>query len=207
MSRRATRQLTWQFVQRTFKRVDMIQARYSSETIAKALVERGAEIGCSPEYLTDIWYYMRKLKEEVGGDIYAHPNGNCPQCGRDIGRDHHGARYCSTRCRQRAWRQRGKAVRPIQLYRLYDKDGALLYVGVSGLVKNRLALHKKKSPWFHEMATMKLVDYPTQKAALVAEARAILAEKPRFNRNVLINLETLGDVSIAPEDLTIVASA
>jgi hypothetical protein len=109
MGRAPTRQLTWQFVLRTFKRVDMIHARYSSEAIAKALVERGAEIGCSPEYLSDIWDHMCKLKREAGVAPNAHPNGNCPQCGHDIGRDHNGARYCSTRCRQRAYRIR-KAV-------------------------------------------------------------------------------------------------
>jgi hypothetical protein len=59
MGRRATRNLTWAFVLRTFKRVDMISARYSAEIIAKALVERGDEIA-SPEYLRDIWeYYAR----------------------------------------------------------------------------------------------------------------------------------------------------
>jgi hypothetical protein len=106
MGRTPTRQLTWQFVLRTFKRVDIISRRYSSEAIAKALVERGVEIGCSPEYLSDIAEYMRKFQREAGVDPYAHPNGNCPQCGHDIDRNHNGARYCSTRCRQRAYRVR-----------------------------------------------------------------------------------------------------
>lgn len=126
MGRRPTRQLTWSFILRTFKRVDMIAARYSSEAIAKALVERGVEIG-SPDYLRDIWEYMRDLKEEAGGDIYAHPNGNCPQCGHDIGRDHNGARYCSTRCRQRAWRERravaeGRNAAPAKRRRRFNRD-------------------------------------------------------------------------------------
>jgi endogenous inhibitor of DNA gyrase (YacG/DUF329 family) len=106
MSRPPTRQLTLQFVLRTFKRVDMIAARYSAEAIAKALIERGADLGCPAEYLRDIWEYMRDLKREAGVDIHAHPNGNCPQCGHDIGRDHNGARYCSNRCKQRAYRLR-----------------------------------------------------------------------------------------------------
>jgi hypothetical protein len=106
MSRRATRELTWEFVLRTFKRVDMIQARYGDEAIAKAFVERGVDLPCSAAFLSDVWEAMRDLKKKAGGDIYAHPNGDCPQCGKDIGRDHNGARYCSTRCRQRAWRER-----------------------------------------------------------------------------------------------------
>jgi predicted nucleic acid-binding Zn ribbon protein len=108
MSRRPTRQLTWQFVLRTFKRVEMISRRYSSDARAKALVERGVEIP-SPQYMDDIWQLMCKLKKAAGVDPGAHPNGNCPQCGHDIGRDHNGARYCSTRCRQRAWRERRAA--------------------------------------------------------------------------------------------------
>ena len=105
MSRPPTRQLTWPFVLRTFKRVGMISARYSSEAIAKALIERGVDIP-SAQYMSDIWDYMRDLKSAAGGSIHAHPNGNCPQCGHDIGRDHNGARYCSNRCKQRAYRLR-----------------------------------------------------------------------------------------------------
>jgi hypothetical protein len=109
MSRPPTRRLTWAFVLRTFKRVEMISARYSSETIAKALIEQGLKLGCAPEYLSDIGDYMRQFQREAGVDPNAHPNGNCPQCGHDIGRDHNGARYCSTPCRQRAWRERRAA--------------------------------------------------------------------------------------------------
>jgi endogenous inhibitor of DNA gyrase (YacG/DUF329 family) len=39
-------------------------------------------------------------------DNMEEPSGNCPQCGHDIGRDHNGARYCSNRCKQRAYRLR-----------------------------------------------------------------------------------------------------
>jgi hypothetical protein len=63
MSRRPTRPITWQFILRTFKRVDMIASRHSAKSIAKALVERGAALGCSSEYLSDIWYYMRETGE------------------------------------------------------------------------------------------------------------------------------------------------
>ena len=59
--------------------------------------------------MDDVWQYVRDLKEKAGGSIYAHPNGNCPQCGHDIGRDHNGARYCSRECRQRAYRVRKAA--------------------------------------------------------------------------------------------------
>ena len=102
MSRPPTRPITWQFVLRTFKPVDMIARAIDAE--AKAMVERGVGIP-APQYMDDIWQYMRKL----GFDDNTHPNGNCPQCGNAIMVDHNGARYCSTACRQRAYRVR-KAV-------------------------------------------------------------------------------------------------
>ena len=108
MGRPATRNLTWPFVLRTIRRVNMIAARYDAETMAKWLVERGVEIG-GAEYFSDISDYMRIAQRKAGIDPNAHPNGNCPQCGKDIGRDHNGARYCSTSCRQRAYRVRKAA--------------------------------------------------------------------------------------------------
>jgi hypothetical protein len=112
-------------VLRTFKRVDMISARYSSEALAKALIERGAKI-MSTEYMSDIWQHMRKLKEEAGVDPWAHPNGPCAQCGKEISCDHNGARYCSTRCRQRAWRERraaaqGRNAAPVKRRRRFNR--------------------------------------------------------------------------------------
>jgi hypothetical protein len=53
--------------------------------------------------------YERKTEPARGVDPNAHPNGACPECGKDIGRDHNGARYCSDRCRQRAYRVRKAA--------------------------------------------------------------------------------------------------
>jgi hypothetical protein len=108
MSRRPTRQLTWQFILRTFKRVDMIATRYSAESIAEGLVERGVDLGAF-EYMSDTADYMREFQRKAGVDPYAHPNGNCAQCGEKISRDHNGAIYCSRECRQRAYRVRKAA--------------------------------------------------------------------------------------------------
>jgi hypothetical protein len=95
-------------VLRTFKRVDMIAARYSSEAIAKALVERGVDLGGAHEYLSDVADDMRELQRKAGVNPNAHPNGPCAQCGKEC--DHNGARcYCSRECRQRAYRVRKAA--------------------------------------------------------------------------------------------------
>ena len=126
MGRRPTRQLTWPFVLRTFKRVDMIAARYSAESMAKGLIERGVSISAA-EYFSDIADYMREFQCKAGVDPNAHPNGNCAQCGGEISCDHNGARYCSTRCRQRAWRERraaaqGRNAAPAKRRRRFNRD-------------------------------------------------------------------------------------
>ena len=108
MGRPPTRELRWPFILRTFKRVDMISARYSAETIAKTFVERGVEIP-APQYMDDIWQLMCQLKKAAGINSNAHPNGNCRQCGEEIERDHNGAIYRSRECRQRAYRVRKAA--------------------------------------------------------------------------------------------------
>ena len=108
MSRPPTRQLTWPFVLRTFKRLDMISARYSAESIAKGLVEQGVDLGAA-EYMSDIADEMRELQRKAGADRYVHPNGNCAECGKAISGDHNAARYCSRECRQRAYRVRKAA--------------------------------------------------------------------------------------------------
>jgi hypothetical protein len=73
------------------------------------------------------------------------------------------------------------------LYRHYDFDGQLLYVGVSNNVVARLTRHKRQAPWADHIATIRVDHYPTRAAAEEAEAEAIITEKPRFNDNVRLS--------------------
>ena len=77
------------------------------------------------------------------------------------------------------------------LYRHYDFDGKLLYVGVSNNVLRRWDDHKHKATWADQVAVITVDHYPTREAAEDAEADAILAEKPRFNSHVRINQQKL----------------
>jgi hypothetical protein len=110
MSRPATRQLSWQFVLRTLKRIDMIAARYQAEDIARWLIDDGVyEMPCPDAFLADIWDCMQDRLKELGRDPYQNPNrkhDKCAACGSEIMQEHNGAIYCSTRCRQRAYRER-----------------------------------------------------------------------------------------------------
>lgn len=68
------------------------------------------------------------------------------------------------------------------VYRHYNKDGALLYVGVSICVLSRTASHRHAAPWFSEIHTIKVEHYDTYSLAADAETAAILAEQPIHNK-------------------------
>lgn len=70
---------------------------------------------------------------------------------------------------------------PTALYRLFDGDGVLLYVGITDGVKARFAQHAATKPWWPEVARKTVEWHPTREAAAVAEAQAIRAENPARN--------------------------
>lgn len=67
------------------------------------------------------------------------------------------------------------------LYRHFDKDDNLLYVGVSLSTIYRLGQHKEHSHWFNSIAKVTIENFSTREASLTAETEAILKEKPRHN--------------------------
>lgn len=71
------------------------------------------------------------------------------------------------------------------LYRCFDADGVLLYVGVAKNVANRLDNHRHASHrliWPSKVARNTVEAYANRRAALAAEAQAILTEKPLHNK-------------------------
>lgn len=67
------------------------------------------------------------------------------------------------------------------LYRHFDKDGDLLYVGISLSTVHRLGQHQENSHWFESITRVEIERFPTREAALQAEAMAIKHEKPLHN--------------------------
>jgi predicted GIY-YIG superfamily endonuclease len=67
------------------------------------------------------------------------------------------------------------------LYRQFDKDGRLLYVGVSINARRRHVQHKSMSFWADQVATITIEKYQDRDSALIAERQAISAEKPVYN--------------------------
>lgn len=71
--------------------------------------------------------------------------------------------------------------RGTQLYRHFDKDGVLLYVGISLSAIQRLEQHKTDSGWFKDIATITVQHFRSRADALWAETQAIHSENPKYN--------------------------
>lgn len=67
------------------------------------------------------------------------------------------------------------------LYRHFDAEGRLLYVGISLSAIGRLSEHKQVSAWFWSIARVEVTAYANRRAVLKAERIAILREKPLHN--------------------------
>ena len=66
------------------------------------------------------------------------------------------------------------------LYRGFDAEGNLLYVGVASYWQRRLMEHER-AEWLKHTATVTLEHFETRQEALAAEYEAIKTEKPHFN--------------------------
>lgn len=67
------------------------------------------------------------------------------------------------------------------VYRLYDANDTLLYVGVATAPDARLKAHSKHKSWWGDVARTSLDWYPDRETALAAETAAIRSERPKYN--------------------------
>lgn len=70
---------------------------------------------------------------------------------------------------------------PTALYRHFNAEGRLLYVGISLSPTYRLAQHRDASAWFQQIASITVAWFDDRMAALKAEKEAIQSEHPEFN--------------------------
>lgn len=68
-----------------------------------------------------------------------------------------------------------------ELYRHYDKDDILLYVGVSIRTIARIAGHRNTSDWFKDISKITIEHFETRYEAEQAERKAIREENPMCN--------------------------
>ena len=79
---------------------------------------------------------------------------------------------------------------PTCLYRHFDSDCNLLYVGISICFWDRLRAHSARSSWHSQIAFVTVDHYETRHKAEIAEDVAIALEKPKYNiRNNLSSLD------------------
>lgn len=69
------------------------------------------------------------------------------------------------------------------LYRYFDSNGKLLYVGISVDSLERACQHQHSSEWFKLFTSMTRQTYPDRKSAKQAEIKAIQEEKPLYNKH------------------------
>jgi predicted GIY-YIG superfamily endonuclease len=67
------------------------------------------------------------------------------------------------------------------VYRMFNDDGELLYVGVTSSFLRRMGDHKRDKPWYDEIGSIERWRYTTREAANQAEWEAIQTENPRHN--------------------------
>ena len=67
------------------------------------------------------------------------------------------------------------------LYRLWNADHALLYVGITDDLEARTEEHRADKPWWDEVDQVSTEELPSRRRALEAETRAIFWEQPRYN--------------------------
>lgn len=67
------------------------------------------------------------------------------------------------------------------LYRHFDKDEALLYVGLTRNILARTGAHSHLKDWFDRVTKITIERYETRQDGLQAERDAIQAENPVFN--------------------------
>lgn len=73
------------------------------------------------------------------------------------------------------------SIQKTTLYRYFDSNGELLYVGITGDNTKRQSQHRRNSFWFGEIAQATFEHFDLRDNALEAETLAIKNEKPKYN--------------------------
>lgn len=68
-----------------------------------------------------------------------------------------------------------------ELYRHWDKDDNVLYIGISVNASTRTIGHSRHGSWFSRVVKITIERYDTREEAMRAEAKAIMAENPPYN--------------------------
>lgn len=73
--------------------------------------------------------------------------------------------------------------RKTALYRHFDADGLLLYVGISRCALGRLGGHRSDACWYDQISRITIEWRESRDDAMIAEKRAIWREGPLYNKD------------------------
>lgn len=90
---------------------------------------------------------------------------------------------------------------PGVLYRCFDADDRLLYIGATYNLERRTKAHAHRSPWWPQVARVTSESFEFRWQAMTAERAAIVNEKPLHNRRTHYRSEPTA-VDSSPECLT-----
>lgn len=68
------------------------------------------------------------------------------------------------------------------LYRFFDANSDLLYVGITMNLAERWRAHRTDKAWIQDVATITIKHYSSREELMEAEQRAIKAEHPKWNK-------------------------
>jgi len=68
------------------------------------------------------------------------------------------------------------------VYRFFDEQGRLLYIGATNCFPRRLREYAREKPWWGEVARIDIEYFRSLRAAQTAEVKAIKSEKPLYNK-------------------------
>ena len=70
---------------------------------------------------------------------------------------------------------------PTSLYRFYDAEDRLLYVGVTSVGPSRWSDHERNREWWAKVVRTVVEHFPDRATALDAEREAVVVEQPIYN--------------------------
>lgn len=68
-----------------------------------------------------------------------------------------------------------------EVYQHFDRDGELLYVGMTDRLDVRQREHRQHSHWFPQIASTRTIGFTDRELAQCAEAQAIRLKQPKHN--------------------------
>lgn len=90
-------------------------------------------------------------------------------------------------------------MKPLVLYRFFDAEDNLLYIGITNSPLTRFSSHQADKSWFRRVVRSTMVQFATRAELAAAEIAAIQSEKPKPKYNVAYSVTSPTDrIGVTP---------